>query len=43
MKPGRVNKNDLAALFRHDALNAISRGLRLGSDDSDFLANKLID
>ncbi len=39
----RIDENNLAALFRHDALNAISRGLRLGSDDGDLLTNQPID
>ncbi len=39
----RIDENDLAALFRHDALNAISRGLRFGGDDGDLLTNKPVE
>jgi hypothetical protein len=39
----RIDENNLAALLRHDTLNAISRSLRLGSNDGDLLTDQLID
>ena len=38
----RIDEHDLAALLRHDALNAISRGLRFRRNDGDLLSDQMI-
>ncbi len=43
VQSGRVDEHNLAALLRHDALDAVSCGLRLGCDDGDLLADQVIE
>ena len=37
-----IDEHDLAALLRHDALNAIARGLRFRCNDGDLLSDQVI-
>src|ERR1700730_4921343 len=39
---GSINENDLAFRFRQDALDAVARRLRFGSDDGNFLSDQPI-
>ena len=42
VQAGRIDENDLAFGARDDALDAIAGGLRLGSDNGNFLANETV-
>src|SRR6202166_2677300 len=42
VQPRRIDKNDLSFGLGDNSLNAVSGGLRLGSDDGDFLPKQAI-